>query len=297
MSLNSLFKVAFFILSFGGLVAHGEVIFEGYYRIEKKNKHFGYLIQRLEREPKSKNKTITTYIRTIPKPDTEVYEVFKSTAQASTGTPVKSIYDSTVSGLPIHIVGNFSQKPNQVGTGTAIVQYNRARKPASVRAVSKVQFSDSFLFYLADFAKMVKGKVYTYRSYAEERGTASIGHIDVVGENKNKAHVFQVVDDYLGLPLESFVAATGEPLGSRSPAENFVAYWVPLKDDAIGTLSFPKEELVNVFGDIPDNKKNPWSKLENFDALQVIKGFSSSYGSRAQGSHPKQSLPLPLRRI
>jgi hypothetical protein len=107
------------------------------------------------------------------------------------------------------------------------------------------------------------------------------------------------VDDYLGLPVENFVTPAGIPLGSRDPASETVAYWVPEKNDAVGTMTFPDKDVRKVFGGIPAGKINPWSKLGEFRPDIVINGFHRSKGSRTvlPGNKKIKPVPLPTRKF
>ncbi len=267
-----------------------EVLFEAFYRIEKDGQHAGYFIERSSQDTAAGTKTLTMYIR--QKQDgKEVFETYRSVAKAGTGEPVSSQHISTNTGMPLTITALFKN-------GVAKVSQSVNHLKALTDTSAKAPHLSSFLFFLADFRKMVPGNNYEYRTFAEERGRVVDGTMVITAEkNLNGQRILQAVNDFLGQPIESFVTEDGEPLGARRPSGEFSCFWVPNKEEAVGLFAYPTAEFTTLFGDLPEGKKNPWSKAP-FKAAEFIKGFAHSEGSRSVSSQGKanKKLPLPLRK-
>jgi hypothetical protein len=127
-----------------------------------------------------------------------------------------------------------------------------------------------------------------------------VGILNYVNTKHTSAgQIVHVVDDFMGQPTESFVSENGEPLGSRAPLEDVIVYWVPNRQEAMGDMQFPTAEMTSLFGDLPEGKKNPWSKLPTFQANSVIGSFAKNPGARAISSEKKvtKRTPMPERKI
>lgn len=271
-----------------------EILFEGFYRIERKGKHVGYVMQRLSSEPKAGTKTLTSYMRVL-QDDKELYESTKSVAKVGTGSPVSTSYTTTTLGNPVTITTQYNG-----AKGKASFYSDRKRKPERVENLKAAAHSSSFIFYLADISKMSPNKNYEYTALTEERGRIGVGILNfVTAKTVQGAKIVHVVDDFLGQPSENFIAEGGEPLGSRSPVEDVICYWVATKAEAMGELQFPTAEMTSLFGDLPEGTKNPWSKIPGFKAYDAIRSFASNPGARAVSSEKivKERTPMPERKI
>ncbi len=284
--------IALFCGLFLSLHAHGEVLFESFYRLERNNRHTGYLIQRLSSDAKG-NKLLSTYIRSRVG-DRESYTAVKSVAKAGKGSPIETTHVSNSSGAPYKIHAQFKN-----GKATIGYHSNNARKAGSVETASNPAYPSAFMFYLADLGKFQPGKKYSYTAFFEENGRNQVGQLSLLGaKDAAGKRVFQLLNDDSGQPIESFVAENGDPLGSRSISTGTVCFWVATKEEAIGDMTYPTGEMTALFGDIPTGKKNLWSKSPNFKAVDIIQSFTTWDGSRSLTSPPAaQVLPLPVRSL
>lgn len=273
----------------------GEILFEGFYRIERDNKHVGYVIQRLSADHKAGTKTLTTYIRQKQN-GKEFYEAYKSVVNAKTWAPVASEHHSTNTGFPLTIKSSWKG-----GKGAVTFAATLGGKLMNKDTAGDADFLGGFLFFAADLNKLAGNQDYSYASFAEERGRTALGWLTRAGDKDfSGTKVVHLVDDYLGEPIENFVAPTGEPLGSRSPTENYVTFWVPTKELAIGMFDYPTAEMTSLFGDLPEGKKNPWSKLSSYQAAEWIKSFAKAEGHRrtvsSADAKPRSVASLPVRK-
>lgn len=273
-----------------------EVLFEGYYRIENKGQHIGYLIQRHSIDKKG-NRSVTAYIRMRDEagtPDSEVFESYQSVAKAGSGSPVWSRFESTRTGERDLLKTEFDKKGfAQITEIQETGGKSESRKDISVGA----PFLSGMLLLVTDFAKLQENKIYQYDTYVEERGHVSEGHVFYAGKKSvSGITIAHIADNLMGQTVELFATPAGESLGSRSWNGEGVTYWVAKREDAIGSFKFPTAELTQTFGDLPEGKKNPWSK-SGINAAAVIKTFTRP-NIPGSPSNPKiKPLTLPRRKL
>lgn len=277
--------------------AGADVLFEGFYRLEKNGAHVGYAVQRVSTERMARTQTVTTYVRMRMPDGKEYFEAFKSVSQAPLLTPINSHYRGDLSGMYVDVQARFHK-----GRVTVEKRANKSPKPYQVetsRLVARRPFFSSFLFYVSDFKVLKAGKNYTFDTFIDRDGISTRGNLSVANAKTvgGLNHLHLVVDTSAD-PAESFVTESGFPLGSRSTTQDFVSYWVPRKQEAVGTFQFPNNEVIALFGDLPEGQKNPWVQIRGFDARTFISSFPKSRGPRATLSKQalkKISVGLPTR--
>lgn len=273
--------------------AQAEILFEAFYRIEKGGRHTGYLIQRLA-TGKGEERVLSTYIRSRDG-DSEFYTTSRSVAKAGNAEPVETAHTTGGSGaIPYTILSKFKN-------GKATINYhsNNSRKPSLTETAQIAPYPSAFMYFVADFPKFQPGKKYAYSAFFESQGETQIGQLSVLGAKPGAGHrVLQILNDDSGQPVEGFVADNGEPLGSRSTATNTVVFWVATKEEAVADMTYPTGEMTKLFGDLPQGRKNIWSKSPGFRSLSIIESLTAWDGARSISSSPASSvLPLPLRKL
>lgn len=280
-----------------GASASADVLFEGFFRLEKNGSHVGYAVQRVSTERSARTQTVTTYVRMRMPDGKEYFESFKSVSSAPLLTPISSHYRGDLSGMYVDVQSRFAK-----GRVTVEKRANKSPRPYHVetsRVISRRPFLSSFLFYVSDFRSLKPGKNYTFDTFVDRDGIGTRGNLAVAGEKTvgGLKHLHLVVDTSAD-PAESFVSEAGFPMGSRSTTQDFVSYWVPRKQDAVGTFEFPNNEVISLFGDLPEGQKNPWVKIQGFDARKLIVSFPKTRGPRAtmtKQALKKISVGLPTR--
>ncbi len=276
--------------------SQAQTLFEAFYRIEKNGNHIGYAVQRLSSEPAARTQTITTYVRMKMPDNKEYFESFKSVAQTPLLTPVSTHYRGDMSGTGVDVRARFTK-------GKVVVERraDKVAKPYQVvtsTVAVKRPFLSSYLFYISDFKSLKPGLNYTFDTFIDRDAIGSRGNLTLAAEKAvGGAKHLQLVVDTSADPSESFVAENGYPLGSRSTTDDFVSYWVSNKEDAVGTFEFPNNEVIALFGDLPQGQKNPWSKIPRFDAKAAIASFPKSTGTvkLSKTARKKVSVGLPTR--
>jgi hypothetical protein len=291
MSLKSAFIALFCGLFLTGQ-ARAEILFEAFYRIEKNRSHTGYMIQRLSTD-KAGNRVLSSYIRSKYNGG-EVYVTSKSTAKPGKAAPVETVHTSNAGGVPFSIISRFKN-----GKGVITYHSNNSRKANLTETAQTAPYPSAFMFFMTDFAKFQPGKKYAYSAFFEENGRTQIGKLSLLGAKEGAGkRVFQILNDDSGQPVENFVAENGEPLGSRSVSTGSTAYWVATKEEAVGDMTYPTGEMTKLFGDLPQGKKNVWSKAAGFESIKVIDAFTLWNGARAVSSSAAgEVLPLPMRSL
>lgn len=270
-----------------------EILFEGFYRIERKGKHVGYVIERLSQDPKTKTKTKTSYLR-IKQGDKEVYESLTATAKVGSGEPIKSVYLTSNTGPTLRTTAEFRN-----GVPFYTTEVNSADNPKHFKKGTKSSMLSAMLYYMTDFTKMTPQTDYAYKTYDEQNGSTDGAHLFLIEQQKiSGMPVYQFVNHSDGQPVENFVSPSGEPMATRSMIENSVAYWVADRAEATGLMEYPTQQIAKIFGDLPEGKKNPWSKIPKFNAAQAMAEFKKASDPRRPSSHagPKEAK-LPGRSL
>jgi len=284
--------LALFCGLFLNSLAHAEILFEAFYRIENKGRHTGYMIQRLSSDNQGQ-RVLSSYIRSKYQGN-EVYVTSRSVAKPGKGECVETEHSSNANGVPYTIKSVFKK-----GKGTITYHSNNSRKANLTETAAVATYPSAFMFFLTDFTKFQPGKKYAYTAFFEENGRTQIGQLSLLGAKEGAGkRVFQILDDDSGQPVESFVGESGEPLGSRNVGTGTTVYWVATKEEAVGDMTYPTGEMTKLFGDLPQGKKNQWVKAPGFRSHGIIDAFGKWDGSRTVSSSPKSGvLPLPLRSL
>jgi hypothetical protein len=281
------------LLTFAPILSSAEVLFEGFYRIERNKQHVGYLIQRLSTDIKSGNKVMTTYVRRLDS-GSELFSAFRTEVDGKTFAPVSSRWNSTDTGVPARVESTFTK-----GFGRVSFHFFSSKKPTRVDPKVKAPMMSSFLFNTVDISALKPEQKYSYSAFSEQRGFTVPGKIRLeeirtVGENK----FFVVVNDYLGEPIYNFVDQNGFVLGARAFTGDFTVWWVPTREEAVGHFKFPTAEFTTLFGDLPSGKKNPWQN--GMSAISAANIVSNTIRKPAQNVSPiarANPIPIPIRKF
>ena len=267
-------------------LARANVVFEGFYRIEKNREHIGYLVQQLSQDPTTGKKTLRTFNRT-QREGKRFFEFSKIESEAGLKS-LSSLFATDKDAAPYQIEVNYDQ-----GQATAkTYSYPAHQLRQSNREVAPPIFGAMVLFAIP-YRRLKSNVEYEFRAYAEERARPAVGTLTPLGEKREgNVTIFQVVTDYLGLYTESFVNEAGLPLGARLLAEGTLCFWVADRKHAVGDLAFDEGEIKKLFGGaIPEGKLSPWTGIK--DAQAVMQKFVPP--PRRIAALPDQKYPpLPM---
>ncbi len=270
-------------LSFGlGPMTWAETLFEGYYRIEESGKHIGYTIQRYSFDPKTKNRTISTYLRRKIDED-QVHTFIKSVSTERTTPKGKLIFVPFLSEYSSNETGdNFRMSANFKNQNKPKVEFffDNARKPSDIKIETggPNSFLSNFLYYLVaaqnsdgDVQDLPLKRAIPYQAFSEDDGNYSDGFLYRIADKiVSGLTVLQIADRFAGETLESFVLPSGDMVGVRN--NKTIVYLVRDRAEAVGLLDFPQNEVTQFFGELPEGQKNPLSP-QGINAYKIIKSF------------------------
>ena len=255
---NHLFGILLLFFSPGPLFA-GEIMFEGYYRVELQGKQIGYTILRYEFEPKTSIFEAKSFLR-VKFGDKIVQESTKAKA-TDKFKPISYQYTSQV-GDEIHAVdATFSGEVMK----TTFSDGKKVRTENS--KIPKGTFLSSFLPYLMLQQKLEIGQNFQYSAVAEEDGASYAGKAMMQSkEVKPGYELFTVLNRFKGEEFISKMAIVkdgkgeknvkGEVFGTLSPAKNLSTRLMGSAALATEGQVVPNKILLTVFGGIPSGKIN-----------------------------------------
>lgn len=251
----------FFFLCFGLVGAHaGEVMFDGYYRVELQGKHIGYVIQRFEFDAQSKTFESKSFLRakfgdklvqesTVAKSSDKFKPIsYQYTSQI--GDTLKAV-DATFNGDIMKATFNDGKK---VRTETS-------------KLTVKGTFLSSFLPYLMLQRKLAIGDNFQYSAVAEEEGASYNGKTLLQSkEQKPGYETFTILNRFKGEEFVSKMAIIKDPKTGRnvkgevfstiSPVKGVSTQLVASPELATEGQVVPNKTLMKVFGAIPTGKLN-----------------------------------------
>lgn len=246
------YLIAFLI----GSVCAAETVFEGYYRIESGGKHIGFAVQRWQFEPKSSQWILNYFVQTSDKDFASrrvvVMERFKDNLE-----PLEYRYRLTKGGKETREQVTFS---NGKFEETFADKTGKQGRKGQLEKNGLLSASAARVLVLN---RPKPGKIYSYVGMREEDALMMHGQIQVLSARKEGKHrVYQILDDFETAPLESWVLEDGEILRSGVPDKGVTSTLVKSANDAIGEVEFNRSELVPVFNEIPEGRKNAVARGE-----------------------------------
>ncbi len=241
------------------LVHAGEIMFEGYYRVELENKPIGYTILRYEFDAASNSFEAKSFLR-VKFGDKIVQESTKAKA-TNKFKPLAYQYTSQVGDemKMIDVTFNGEVMTAKISDGKKV--------RTEVSKIPKGTFLSSFLPYLMLQKKLELNENFVYSAVAEEDAGSFNGKAWLQAkESKPGYDVFTVVNQFKN---EKFIskmaivkdAATGknvkgEVIATSSPTKNLSTRLVASAALATEGQIVPNKTLLAVFGNVPTGKVN-----------------------------------------
>lgn len=232
----------------------GEIMFDGYYRVELEGKHVGFVVQRYEFDSSKKNFTSTIF--TKMKIGTLLRQESLKAVSSDKFQPLSFQYTFS-EGDSIKTVDAIYK--NQADKVTASLTINDGKNTKALTSVSpKGTFLSSFLAYLMLQSGIDVGKKFAYSAVAEEDGNSYRGEAWVKEPAKFAGQdAMRVVNKFKGESFVSYVNKKGDVLGTESPKQNLNTILVASPALATEDQTVPNKILRQLFGDIPLGKVNP----------------------------------------
>ncbi len=237
----------------------GEIMFEGYYRIDLAGKHIGYTIQRYEFEPKDRSFQTISFVR-IKTGDEVMQESLKAKSNDKF-QPISYQYTMTSGKTVKTIDATFKGEIMKVKIIDGKKVLDQTHK------LPKGTFMSSFLTYLMLQKKLSINQAFQYSAVAEEDAASYNGKALI--ESKEPQGAYEVLRILNSFKAEKFVAKVavvkdpkdpeknirGEVLGTASPTKNLST---ELVDASVATEGHivPNKILVDLFGGMPSGKIN-----------------------------------------
>jgi hypothetical protein len=237
----------------------GEIMFEGYYRIELQGKPIGYAIHRFEFDNKNK-----------------IFES-KSFLRAKFGD--KLVQESTVSKctdkfkpISYNYTSQFGESMKGVDATfkgevmTAAINDGKVVRTETSK-IPKGTFLSSFLPYLLLQRTLEINDNFQYSAIAEEDAASYTGRVLMQSrEGKPGYDTFTILNRFKGEEFVSKMAIVkdpktkknvkGEVLATNSPAKGISTHLVATPNQATEGQVVPNQTLLKIFGNIPTGKVN-----------------------------------------
>jgi hypothetical protein len=242
-----------------GFVFAGEIMFEGYYRVELEGKHIGYSILRYDFDAKEKVFEATSFLR-IKIGDKIVQESVKDKATdkfrplayqytLQSGDEMKTI-DATFK-------GDLMTAKISDGKKSRVENYK----------LPKGIFLSSFLPYMMLTQPFKINENFDYKAIAEEDAGGYEGKALLQSKESHSGFdVYTVVNRFKGEQFISKMAIVkdpkseknvkGEVFGTSSPAKNLSTELVASAAKATENQLVPNKTLLTAFGTVPTGKIN-----------------------------------------
>ncbi len=279
-----------FLLLWTQSATAAEPAFEAYYRFVLGDKHSGYVVQRLEIEPK-KNIFTSTYYVYVKTPTGSTTESLVAKADSSF-EPISFQYSALVDGQAKTAEGTFKNKKM---TG----KMSDGKKSQNISlAVPANGFLSVFLNYVVLKNGLMVGKNYSFIALAEESpacfqkdalcGPKSVGFLNgstsIQSEQKFKeVPAFKVKFNFKDIEFYGILSNTGETLASISPMQNAATEIVATKAEAVAAFPFSEKHIKLLFGDIPEGKKNS------------LNASKATPAPKADATKPNTTLETPVK--
>ncbi len=264
------------------LSAIAEIKLEGYSKVSRQGRHVGFSVRREEFDAVRREWIFKTYIFTINRDQNE-HQIKIITRHTDRFVPLESSFEETVNGVK-------SQSHMKFDGFKYLAKFKTQKKRADEKgSLEPNQFLREATYRVLLGNPIAKGKVFRMRFVREDLAKHSVGHLHVRDQKViDGRKVYQVVNDSELFSEEVWLSETGQILFTRLTNVDAIEEPVASADEAIGSLSVDRSEMVSVFQEIPAGQKN-WRTLAR--SSRETKGFNSKFKTRMQ----KYPDAIPLR--
>jgi hypothetical protein len=262
-------------------------------KIEQKNKHIGYVLQKDEIDDTSTQRTVTylvwenvnghvseDYVQVVakPAPAPALYTGVKFTNWKwydDDGTLTTGDFKD---GNLVYVTkGAHREVKDGVTSVKMLEKIDDSSGQWKVPPQTIFSTMSTTTFAEGQSAKyIVKGSKANFSALDEEDRKIDTLELEVLdtkafGEQK----IQQVLSEMRSDVVELYTFADGQPLGSRDDFNDKIIYLVNRRDDAFGDFG-PAESIKRLFGDVPRGLQNPVSESQGkINAKELIESFVS----------------------
>lgn len=239
-----------FSLILGPLSVQAEIVFEGFYRIERVGRHVGFSVVREEYDAVKKIRSFRYFVHTLDQ-DSKLRQIRGFSEHRENFEPILSDYREDEAGKKSRTQISFTKKSFRIKQD---VDGKKTERSGELRAHEVLRTIAHRVVHSMSFAK---GKAISYQAIRDDDGTHRKGQVQILDVNKvGSRTIFQIVDDYEFSPEESWVTDSGEIVRNRNPKAGVISFLVADLKSAAGDLSFSPSDLVPFFDSPPEGKAN-----------------------------------------
>lgn len=235
------------------LNVQAEVLFEGYYKVTQFGKHIGFVVQRNELDPKTKQFKTTSFLK-LAKNGFDMTESLQTTSTTDL-IPLKYSYIATDGKKTKTIDATIAKNKLKA----IVIEDGKSQKIE--KKISKDAFLSSALYYMMLNSKtgLKTNSNFDFSAVAEETidDTRGSAQIDKKLITVDKLQLLKVTNKFAGSEYENLLTDKGEVYSAFTPATDIKSELVKNSDDATADIKIPKGVLEKFFGNIPEGKINP----------------------------------------
>jgi hypothetical protein len=230
--------------------AQAKVLFEGYYKLEVKGVHRGYMAIQHSLDEKKNERTFTYYqYKKIGKEITQSGVTTTSTADYKPLSYRSYEWDGKSS---VYVEGKFGTK------GLELTKYDGRTnkvlevlpgKPVPPMAIFSALVSQVQARNVSDYKD---GYSVAFNGLSEESAQFDHGEFKVLRSNPSGGQmIFQVLAIFMNEPFEFFTFRNGEVAGTRSQIQDQITYLVANREEAVKDFGLQEEPLKTLFKTVP----------------------------------------------
>ena len=253
-------KIFFLALLLTSTALHSEILFEGYYKVTQAKKHIGFVIQRNEIDPKTKNFKTTSFLK-LAKNGFDMSESLQAVSDADL-KPVRYTYLATdgTKSKTIDATFNFTGKEPKM---TAMMTENGEKKKKE-RKITKDTFLSSALYYFMLKSKSgIKADTkYDFSALAEETFEVSPGSSRIEKKliTQGPLQLMRSQNKFAGSEYSNLLNERGEVISGLTPATGIELVLVQNTEEATEGVKVSAGTLEKIFGDVPAGKINIYGR-------------------------------------
>lgn len=240
----------------------GEIMFEGYYRVEAESKHIGYIVQRYEFDSKAKQFTFISFMR-IKLGDKIIQESTKGKANDKFH-PISYNYTSQVNEAMKAIDATFTGQVMKI----KITDGKTIKDPTY--KIPEGTFLSSFLIYVMLQKKLPLNQAFKYSAVVEEDGDSRWGKALLeTKEQKGSVVQFSILNAFKEGEFRSKLLAVPDPnpkekdkyikaeiIFTEDTKQSLTTRLVASPAEATEGQMVPNKIMTTLFGGMPTGKVN-----------------------------------------
>ena len=238
------------VLLFASFSLQAKVLFEGYYKLEVKGMHRGYMVIQHSLDEATNERTFAYYM--YKKVDQIVSQSGVTVTSTADFKPLRYKSVEWSGKDSVYIRGKFGPK------GLELTKYNGRTnkvlevlddKPVPSMAIFSAMVSQVQAKNVNDYKE---GYNVAFNALAEESSQFDHGEFKVLRQNPFGGQmIFQVLAIFMNEAFEFFTFRNGEIAGTRSDIQDQITYLVANRDEAVKDFPLNEVSLKTIFDAVP----------------------------------------------